>query len=160
MLGRIYWKWEHDMKNLLATALIGLSATATWAQDMIKPSPLSVTETIDALEAAVTGAGATVFARVDHAKGAENVGKSIPDAQLLIFGNPALGTLAMEADLRAGLVLPIRVLAYQDADGNTQLTWSSADELFAGLDIPADAEVRNMVNGAISKLTDVAVGAN
>ena len=145
------------MKNLLATALIGLSTTSVWAQDMIKPSPLSVTETIDALEAAVTGAGATVFARVDHAKGAESVGKSIPEAQLLIFGNPALGTLAMEADLRAGLVLPLRVLAYEDADGNTQLTWSSAQELFEGLDIPADAEVVTRVNGALGMLTDKAV---
>jgi len=145
------------MKTLLTVAFIGLSATTAWAQDMIKPSPKSVTETIDALEAAVTGAGATVFARVDHAKGAENVGKSIPDAQLLIFGNPALGTLAMEADLRAGLVLPLRVLAYQDADGNTQLTWSSAEELFEGLDVPADAEVVTKVNGALGKLTDAAV---
>ena len=144
------------MKHHLATALIGLFATTASAQDMIKPSPLSVTETIDALEAAVTGAGATVFARVDHAKGAKNVGKSIPDAQLLIFGNPALGTLAMEADLRAGLVLPLRVLAYEDAEGNTQLTWSSAEELFAGLDIPADAEVVTKVNGALGMLTDKA----
>ncbi|WP_341366434.1 DUF302 domain-containing protein [Yoonia sp. BS5-3] len=145
------------MKYLIASALIGLSATTSWAQDMIKPSPHSVGDTIDALEAAVAGAGATVFARVDHAQGAENVGKSIPDAQLLIFGNPALGTLAMEADLRAGLVLPLRVLAYQDADGNTQLTWSSAEELFDGLDIPADAEVVGRVNGALNMLTDKAV---
>lgn len=149
--------WELPMKTLLTTACIVIAASTTWAQDMIKPSPKSVSDTIDALEAAVTGAGATVFARVDHAAGAQNVGKSIPDAQLLIFGNPALGTLAMEADLRAGLVLPIRVLAYEDADGNTQLTWSSADELFAGLDVPADAEVRNMVNGAINNLTNAAI---
>ena len=145
------------MKNLIAAALIGLSATTAWAQDMIKPSPLSVTETIDALEAAVAGAGATVFARVDHAKGAQAVGKSIPEAQLLIFGNPALGTLAMELDLRAGLVLPLRVLAYEDTDGNTKLTWSSAEELFEGLDISADADVVTRVNGALGMLTDKAI---
>jgi len=120
-------------------------------------SPLSVTETIDGLEAAVAGAGATVFARVDHAKGAESVGKSIPDAQLLIFGNPALGTLAMEQDIRAGLVLPLQVLAYEDADGVTQLLWTPAEDLFAGLDIPADAEVITKVNGALNMLTDKAI---
>ncbi|WP_342076223.1 DUF302 domain-containing protein [Yoonia sp. SS1-5] len=148
------------MKHLIATALIGLSTTAAWAENMIKASPLSVSETIDGLEAAVTGAGATVFARVDHAKGAESVGKSIPDATLLIFGNPALGTLAMEDDLRAGLVLPLRVLAYQDADGNTQMTWTPAEDLFAGLDIAADAEVVKKVNGALNALTDKAMSAN
>lgn len=149
---------ENFMKTFIAAALIGLSTTAM-AEDMMKTSPLSVTETIDALEAAVTGAGATVFARIDHAAGAQSVGKSLPDAQLLIFGNPALGSLAMEEDIRAGLVLPLRVLAYADADGTTQLTWTPAEDLFAGLDISADAEVIAKMNGALAALTAKAVGA-
>lgn len=147
------------MKHYIAATIVALSTTAAWAEDMTKASPLSVNDTIDSLEAAVTGAGATVFARVDHAKGAESVGKSIPDATLLIFGNPALGTLAMEADLRAGLVLPLRVLAYQDADGNTQLVWSPAEDLFDGLNIPADSEIIAKVNGALKALTDKATSA-
>lgn len=148
------------MKHIMTAALIGLFATPTLAEDMMKMSPLSVSETIDGLEAAVTGAGATVFARVDHAAGAQSVGKNIPEATLLIFGNPALGTLAMEQDLRAGLVLPLRVLAYEDADGNTQMIWTPAEDLFAGLDIPADAEVIAKVNGALNGLTDKAMSAN
>lgn len=143
---------------VIAAALV--AASPALANDMIKSSPMSVTETIDGLVAAVEGAGATVFARVDHAAGAESVGKSIPDAQLLIFGNPALGTVAMEADIRAGLVLPLRVLAYEDAEGNTQMTWSSAEELFDDLDIPEDAEIMGKVNGALNMLTDKAMSAN
>ncbi len=145
------------MKLAITAALIGLSTTTLWAENMMKPSPLSVSETIDGLEAAVTGAGATVFARVDHAAGAQSVGKSIPDATLLIFGNPALGTLAMEGDIRAGLMLPLRVLAYEDADGNTQLTWTPAEDLLAGLDIAPDAEVIGKINGALGMLTDKAM---
>lgn len=145
------------MKLAITAALIGLSTTTLWAENMMKPSPLSVSETIDGLEAAVTGAGATVFARVDHAAGAQSVGKSIPDATLLIFGNPALGTLAMEGDIRAGLMLPLRVLAYEDADGNTQLTWTPAEDLLAGLDIAPDAEVIGKINGALGMLTDKAI---
>ena len=148
------------MKHLIVSALIGLCVTPIWAENMMKSSPLSVSETIDGLELAVTGAGATVFARVDHASGAKSVGKSIPDATLLIFGNPALGTLAMEDDIRAGLVLPLRVLAYEDADGNTQMTWTSAEDMFAGLDIAVDAEVVTKVNGALNALTDKAMSAN
>ncbi|WP_050528590.1 DUF302 domain-containing protein [Pseudorhodobacter aquimaris] len=147
------------MKHYVAATLLAVSATTAWAENITKPSPLSVDETIDRLEAAATGAGATVFARVDHAEGAESVGKSIPDATLLVFGNPALGTVAMEADLRAGLELPLRVLAYQDGDGNTQVVYSPAEDLFAGLDIPADAEVVAKVNGALKALTDKAVAA-
>ncbi len=147
------------MKYLIAAALIGLS-TQAFAEDMMKSSPLSVSETIDGLEAAVNSAGATVFARINHAAGAQSVGKSIPDAELLIFGNPALGTLAMEADIRAGLVLPLQVLAYADADGNTQMTWTPAEDLFAGLDIAPDAEVVTKINGALNMLTDKAMSAN
>lgn len=144
------------MKNLIATAAVALCASTALAENVVKQSPLSVSDTIDGLEAAVNGAGATVFARVDHAKGAESVGKSIPDATLLIFGNPALGTNAMEQDLRAGLVLPLRVLAYQDADGNTQMTWTPAEDLFAGLDIDPESEFVAQVNGALNMLTDKA----
>jgi len=148
------------MKTLLITALIGLSATATWAEAIMKASPLSVAETIDGLETVVTGAGATVFARIDHAAGADSVGKSISDATLLIFGNPALGTLAMEDDLRAGLVLPLRVLAYTDVEGTTQMTWTPAEDLFAGLNIAPDAEVVQKVNAALNALTDKAMSLN
>lgn len=148
------------MKLAIATALIGLCAAPLWAENMMKPSPLSVAETIDGLEAAVNGAGATVFARVDHAAGAQSVGKDIPDATLLIFGNPALGTLAMEGDIRAGLMLPLRVLAYEDADGATQIMWTPAEDLLSGLDIAPDAEVIGKINGALNMLTDKAISAN
>ena len=145
------------MKFALTAALIALS-TPVLAEDMMKPSPLSVSETIDGLVAAVEGAGATVFARVDHTAGATSVGKEIADAQLLIFGNPALGTLAMEQDLRAGLVLPLRVLAYTDADGNTQMSWTPAEDMFAGLDVSEDVMAK--VNGALNGLTNKAINAN
>lgn len=148
------------MKMFIAAALIGCLASPLLAENVIKASPLSVSETIDGLETAVSDAGATVFARVDHAAGAESVGKSIPDATLLIFGNPALGTLAMEDDIRAGLMLPLRVLAYADADGNTQMTWTPAEDLMAGLDIAPDAEVIARINGALGALTDKAMSAN
>ncbi len=146
------------MKYLIASGLIGLS-TVAMADDVMKASPLSVAATIDGLEAAVKGAGATVFARVDHAAGAESVSKSLPDTTLLIFGNPAIGTLAMEDDIRAGLVLPLQVLAYTDADGNTQMIWTPAEDLFADLNIAPDAEVVTRINGALNILTDKAINA-
>ena len=146
------------MRFLIAALLIEVSSPAV-AADVTKPSPLSVSETIDGLEIAVKGAGATVFARIDHAAGAQSVGKALPDAELLIFGNPALGTLAMESDIRAGLVLPLRVLAYEDSDGNTQMTWTPAEDLFAGLAIAPDAEVVGRINAALNALTDKAMSA-
>ena len=147
------------MKSTITAAALAFAPFPLWAEPVTKPSPMSVSETMDGLEKAVTAAGATVFARVDHAEGAAGVDMQLPDATLLIFGNPQLGTLAMQQDIHAGLVLPLRVLAYTDESGNTQLYWHPAEDLFSGLDIPLDAEVISNINQALQNLTDQAVGA-
>ncbi len=147
------------MKFILA-AITATFATGVWAADVTKASPLSVAETADALEAAIADVGATLFARVDHAAGAESVDRVIPEAQLLIFGNPALGTAALEQDIRAGLVLPLRVLVFEDGDGSTQLLWASAEDIFDGFDIAPDAEVVGRINDALDNLTDAAIAAD
>lgn len=118
----------------------------------------TVAEVMDRLEAAVAGAGATVFARVDHGAGAASAGMELGASQLLIFGNPALGTPAMQADPLAGLYLPLKVLAYEDGDGAVWLAYEPPAEAFEDLAIPRDAEVLAKMDGALGKLTAAAAG--
>ncbi|MEM9344670.1 MAG: DUF302 domain-containing protein [Pseudomonadota bacterium] len=117
-----------------------------------------VNEVMDRLEAAVTGAGATVFARVDHGGGAEKAGLELGDSQLLMFGNPNLGTPAMQADARAGLYLPLKVLVYADGDGQTWVAYEPPAAMFEGLEIPADAEFVAKMTGALGKFSAAAAG--
>lgn len=119
---------------------------------VIQKSAKSVTATMDALEAAVGAAGAKVIARVDHAKAAASVDLDLPEAQLLIFGNPLVGTPAMQADILAGLKLPLRVLVYAGSDG-TEIAYDGVDIMFAGLNIAQDAEFLQKISGALAKLT-------
>ncbi len=146
------------MRNLfLTTAFILSGATWAMADDIIKvPTDKSVTEAIDALQAAVENAGATVFARVDHAAGAHKVDMTIPPNQVLIFGNPALGTPAMRIDPRAGLFLPLKVQAYEDADGQVWLAYEDPKETMDELDAVEKSPVIDKMRGALSKLTDAA----
>ncbi|MFD3191955.1 DUF302 domain-containing protein [Sedimentitalea sp. HM32M-2] len=148
------------MKNLLAALILvmtGLPALAT--EDIVRvKAGADVPATMDALEAAVTGAGATVFARVDHAGGAAKVDMDLAPAQLLIFGNPKLGTPAMQDDPLAGLYLPLKVLVYQDAEGQTWLAYEDPKEMLDGLQVPADAEYLKKMTGALAKLTGKAAG--
>jgi uncharacterized protein (DUF302 family) len=102
------------MKTWIAAAALAVLGTGAWAEMVVKDASGTVTETMDRLEEAVTGAGATVFARVDHAAGAASVDMELQDAQLLIFGNPMLGTPVMQQDIRAGLVLLLHVLVYDE----------------------------------------------
>lgn len=149
---------EIEMKFLAAAAIATCFATASLAEIVSVPATGDVDGTMDALEAAVGKAGATVFARIDHAAGAESVGMELPGAQLLVFGNPKLGTPAMQDDPRAGLFLPLRVLVYADPDGKVWLTYEDPAEMLDGLEISADAKYLGMMSGALSKLTAAAAG--
>ncbi|MFA3918065.1 DUF302 domain-containing protein [Ruegeria sp. 2012CJ15-1] len=127
------------------------------ADDIIKvKTDKSVAEVLDALEAAVGKAGATVFARIDHAAGAEKVGTPIPANQVLIFGNPKLGTPAMQIDPLAGLFLPLKVQAYEDSEGQVWLTYEDPKETMDELDEVEKSPVIGKMQGALKKLTEAA----
>ena len=81
------------------------------------PSSFGATETTDRLEAAVRASGAAIFARIDHAAGAASVGESLGPTELLIFGNPQVGTPLMQARQTIGIDLPLKVLTWRDASG-------------------------------------------
>jgi len=149
------------MKTLIKAAVLGLLVQPAWAADHIVKvkSGADVNSTTDALEAAVTGAGATVFARVDHAGGAESAGMDLAPSQLLVFGNPKLGTPAMQDDALAGLYLPLKVLVYEDADGQVWLAYEDPGMMLGELDgIAKDAGYIEKMTGALGKLTEKAAG--
>jgi uncharacterized protein (DUF302 family) len=90
------------------------------------PSQFPVAETMQRLIAAITARGMTVFARIDHADGAATVGLKLRSTELLVFGHPKGGTPLMQDRQTAGIDLPLKALAWQDADGKNWLTLNSA----------------------------------
>lgn len=120
-----------------------------------RESSVSVPETADRLVAAAEGAGATVFARVDHAAGAHAVGEDLAPTTLLVFGNPRIGTPILQADRRAGLDLPLRVLIWEE-DGATMLGYEDPDALKDRYAIDGADEAFNAMRGALEKLTSAA----
>ena len=89
-------------------------------------SRFSVRETIDRLVHEVATRGLVVFARIDHAAGAASVGMALRPTELLIFGNPKGGTPLMQDRQTAGIDLPVKALAWEDADGRTWLSYNDA----------------------------------
>lgn len=151
------------MKQLFFAGVVALAAGPALASDddiMRVRSSSDVAATMDALEAAVTGVGANVFARVDHAGGAQAAGMELGPSQLLIFGNPKLGTPAMQDDALAGLYLPLKVLVYQDAGGRVWLAYEDPVEMLEDLNgISGDAAYLATMRGALGKLTAKAAAA-
>jgi len=87
-------------------------------------SPHSATMTIDRLQAALEAKGIQVMARVRHQRNAEKVELELRPTELLIFGNPNLGTHMMTAEQTAGIDLPMKALAWEDADGKVWLAYN------------------------------------
>jgi uncharacterized protein (DUF302 family) len=87
-------------------------------------SPLDFPATVERLEKSIAAHGMTVMARIDHAKGAEAAGLSLPPTFVLIFGNAKAGTPLMQVNRTIGVDLPLKVLVWQDEQGVTQMTYN------------------------------------
>lgn len=146
------------MRMLLLAAAGFFVWTTAAAADMVRvESAHDVATTIDRLEAAVNDAGATVFARIEHAGGAARVGMKLAPSTALIFGNPKLGTPALQASATMGLDLPLRVLAYRDG-AKVWLIYHAPVDVAAMHGIPADNPAIQKMTGALAKLTGKAAG--
>ncbi|WP_289076117.1 DUF302 domain-containing protein [uncultured Pseudoalteromonas sp.] len=87
------------MLNRLFLGVILLSATAVAsANDSLVrfQSNYSVHETANRFEKIASNKGITIFARVDHQKNAQNVDMELAPSEVIIFGNPKVGTPLMQ----------------------------------------------------------------
>ena len=81
-------------------------------------------DTTNRLEAEVRAKGMTVFARIDDAAGAAEVGLALRPTELLILGNARGGTPLMQSIQTIGIDLPLKALVWQDGSGNTWLSYN------------------------------------
>ena len=145
------------MKTLYAAmfALVLSTVTAQADDGLVKKlSAHSVQTTMDSLENLVRNKGLTVFARIDHAAGAAEVGEEMLPTQLLMFGNPAIGTNLMTSQRTVGVDLPIKVLIWEEPDGKVWIAYNDPAYLAErhGID-DRDAVLEKMgraVNGLVS----------
>jgi uncharacterized protein (DUF302 family) len=81
-------------------------------------------ETLARFEAAIRANGMSVVGRVDHADGALEISLSLDATTLLMFGNRARQTKLVKALRLVALELPFKVLIWQDATGQTCLSYT------------------------------------
>jgi uncharacterized protein (DUF302 family) len=88
------------------------------------PSRFGPKETMDRLATEIQTKGMKVFARIDHAAGAAEVGPTLRPTELIIFGNARGGTPLMQLAQTVGIDLPLKALVWQDAAGKTWLSYN------------------------------------
>ena len=136
---------------LLMTCLI-LPLIANAADGLIVvQSPLSAKDTMDRVQDNAEQLGLTIFARIDHAAGAAKVGKELPPTELLIFGNPAGGTPFIECAQTVAIDLPLKILVWEDADGQVWLGYNDPAFIAARHGVPECPSVA-MLSKALASL--------
>jgi uncharacterized protein (DUF302 family) len=115
-------------------------------------------ETVASLVAAIERRSLTLFARIDHAAGARDVGMELADEQVLVFGNARSGTPLMQSDPHVGLDLPLRILISRESDG-VWIGYHDPRELSEAYDIRRHQPTLEQMAGLLSDLAgDAAAG--
>jgi uncharacterized protein (DUF302 family) len=94
-----------------------------------RPGHHSVDETLAKLQAILQAKGIAVFALVDHSGEAAKVGMKMRPTKLLIFGNPKGGTPLMLAAPSIAIDLPLKILIWEDDQGQVWVSYNSPEYL-------------------------------
>ena len=113
---------------------------------------------MDRLDAEIRARGLTIFARIDHAAGAAEVGLKLRPTQLIVFGNARGGTPLMQSVQTIGIDLPLKALVWQDAAGKTWISYNEAKWIAQRHGVPdAEAIVTKMAD-QLSAISCAAAG--
>ena len=114
--------------TIIAVLLLTTSAYADKGLISVK-SAYDVKTTADRLEGLLKQKGMKVFIRINHAQGAQKIGKELRPTELIIFGNPKVGTPLMQCAQSVAIDLPQKALIWQDAQGQVWLSYNDPNYL-------------------------------
>lgn len=115
------------MKKFMTVVALLLAAGFVQAGNdglITKKSAHSVKVTLDRLVAALEKNGIGVALRWNHSEKGKEVDIPLRPTELLLFGNPKLGTHLFTSNQTAGIDLPLKALAWEDAKGQVWLTYN------------------------------------
>ena len=115
-----------------------------------------VKTTADRLENTLRTKGMTVFIRINHAEGAQNVGKKLRPTELIIFGNPKVGTPLMQCSQSVAIDLPQKALIWENEAGQVWLSYNNPEYLAKRHDIKGCVEVIKQIKNALSNFAKTA----
>ena len=115
-----------------------------------------VKTTVDRLENKLREKGMTVFIRINHAEGAQKVGKKLRPTELIIFGNPKVGTPLMHCGQSVAIDLPQKALIWQDETGQVWLSYNDPKYLASRHSIKGCSEVIKKIEKALGNFARMA----
>jgi uncharacterized protein (DUF302 family) len=142
---------------ILAITLLPLSFAAQAVDGMIDvASNHSVSQTANNLEKILKSKGMKIFGRVPHSKGAKGIGIELLPMELVIFGNPKVGSPLMKCASSVAIDLAQKALVWQDKSGSVWISYNDPQYLKKRHNIQGCDAVLTKVSGALAKFTAAA----
>jgi len=140
---------------MTSTLLFATHAQAADGLVAVKSSH-DVKATADKLESVLKEKGMTVMARVNHQQGAEKAGMELRPTEVVIFGNPKVGTPLMQCAQSVAIDLPQKALIWEDANGEVWLGYNNPEYLKNRHSIEGCDEVLDKVSVALGNFAKAA----
>jgi len=138
-------------------AIFFIVSTAVAGNGLISvKSSHDVKVTADRLENILNQKGMNVFIRINHAAGAAKAGKELRPTELIVFGNPKVGTPLMQCSQSVAIDLPQKALIWQDEAGLVWLSYNDPDYLSERHGLNGCTEVIKKVKKALSNFARAA----
>ena len=144
---------------LTALAILFLAASAAAADGLVNvPSTYNVEETADRLEGVLNEKGMTIFNRIKHSEAAAKVGIELRKTELIIFGNPKVGSPLMKCQQSAAIDLPQKALVWEDENAKVWISYNDPRYLENRHNITGCEEVLAKIEKALAGITKSAAG--
>ena len=138
-----------------------LSFAAIASDGMVNiSSDFSVKETANRFENIIKNKGLTLFTRIDHSKNAAKIGKTLRPTELVLFGNPKIGTPLMQCSQEVAIDLPQKALIWEDKSGDVWFSYNAPNYLSKRHNIEGCKALILKVSNALKKLGQAATKAN
>ncbi len=136
--------------------LVSLSPALAKDYLIVKPSQHSAKDTLNRLEKILLAKGIKIAGRISHSENAKTVDVKMPDTEVLIFGNPKLGTPLIQANPQIGAVLPMKILVWTAENGKVFVGYVSPEKLRENFGIQGKDAVFKTMTNALDAITNKA----
>ena len=145
-------------KAILAALLIVLIAIPVAAADGVinVASTFNVKETADRMESILNEKGMTIFKRIKHSEAAGKVGIELRETELIIFGNPKVGSPLMKCQQSVAIDLPQKALIWEDEKAKVWISYNDPRYLEKRHNISGCEEVITKIEKALAGITKAA----
>jgi len=148
------------MMKILCLAIVALtlSSSILATESMVSiESKYTVKETADRFQKSLELKGLTLFARIDHKRNASNVNLELAPTEVIIFGNPKVGTPLMHCSKQVAIDLPQKALFWEDKNGQVWLSYNNPEYLKERHNIKGCDKVVKKITAVLDKLSKAAI---